>query len=103
VICTISLVDTTKRLAVSTTVRAGEATWATVRFHVMGEPAEVSIHTPDAAALISLLLRAAQQLSHKAVATGVVLAGDGWRRASLLLDEALVAIPDMSHDDAAKA
>ncbi|MGH8898062.1 MAG: hypothetical protein ACRDZ4_13840 [Egibacteraceae bacterium] len=100
-ICTISLVDATERLSVSTTVRAGEATWATVRFHVMGEPAEVSLHTPDTAGLIHLLLRAAQQLCDKTVAAGVTLPGEGWGRASLLLDDALAAISDTSHDDTA--
>lgn len=98
-ICTISLVDATEQLAVSTTVRNGEATWATVRFHVVGEPAEVSLHTPDTAALIHLLLSAAQQLCDKAVAAGVTLPGQGWGRASLLLDDALAAIAYSGHDE----
>lgn len=98
--CVVSLVDTTDRLAVSAAVRrTGEATWATVRFHVVGEPVEVTVQTADAAALVHLLLRAAQQVCDKAVAAGVVLPGAGWGRAALLLDEALVALAERGESD----
>ncbi|MGH8900662.1 MAG: hypothetical protein ACRDYA_03040 [Egibacteraceae bacterium] len=81
-----------ERLVVSTTVHhVGEAASATVRFRVAGEPVELSVTTPDTAALIHALMRAAQQLCDKAVAVGVTLPGEGWGRASLLLD-ALVAL-----------
>lgn len=96
------MAEPAERLVVSTTLhRTGEDTWASVRFHIVAEPVEVSVTSADAAALIRELLRAAQQLSDKAVAAGVVVPGDGWGRASLLLDDALAAIPDTGRDDVA--
>jgi hypothetical protein len=82
-----------QRLVISTTVHhRGEAAWATVGFRVTSEPAEISVTTPDPAALIRSLLRAAQRLYDQTVGAGVTLAGPGWARAGLLLDDALVAI-----------
>lgn len=96
--CVVSLVaDGDDRLALSTAVsRSAEAA---VRFHVEGEPVEVSVRTADASALIHTLLRAAQQLCDKAVAAGVTLPGCGWGRAALLLDDALVAIAETGAGD----
>jgi hypothetical protein len=89
-----------ERLAVSTTVRhTGQAAWATIRFRVVGEPAEVSVTTSDTPVLIHGLLRAAQQLCDKAAAAGVALPGDGWGRAALLLDDALVALAGTERSD----
>jgi hypothetical protein len=89
-----------ERLAVSTTVHhTGEAAWATIRFRVVGESAEVSVTTPDTSALIHGLLRAAQQLCDKAAVSGVSLPGSGWQRALLLLDDALVALAGTEHSD----
>jgi hypothetical protein len=89
--CVVTLVvDGDEPLAVSTAVsRSAEAA---LRFHIKGEPAEVSIRTDDVPTLIRELLAAAQQLCDKAVAADVMLPGGGWGRASLLLDDALVAI-----------
>jgi hypothetical protein len=82
-----------ERLAVSAAVlHSGEAAWATVRLHIVGQPAAVSVTIPDTAALIRLLLRAVQQLCDKAVAAGVTLPGQGWGRAALLVDDALVSL-----------
>jgi hypothetical protein len=89
-----------ERLAVSTTVHhTGEAACATIRFRIVGEPAEVSVTTSDVPALIRGLLRAAQQLCDKAAASGVPLPGSGWQRALLLVDDALVAIAGTEYSD----
>jgi hypothetical protein len=88
------------RLVVSTTVHhTGEAACATIRFRIVGEPAEVSVTSPDTPALIHGLLRAAQQLWDKAAVSGVPLPGSGWGRAALLLDDALVALAGTEHSD----
>jgi hypothetical protein len=88
-----------ERLAVSTTVHhTGEAACATIRFRIVGEPAEVSVTSPDVPALIHGLLRTAQQLCDKAITAVVPLPGDDWARAALLLDDALVAIAETEHE-----
>lgn len=95
--CVVSLVaHGNEQLGVSATV---EAPWASVRFRVASEPVEVRVETPDTAALIRGLLRAAQQLCDAAVVSGATLPGAGWGRASLLLDDALVAIAESGECD----
>jgi hypothetical protein len=85
VTCIVDVIaEPAERLGISTTVRrTGEDTWASVRFHIVAEPVQVSVSSTDAAVLIRELLRAAQQLSDKTVTTGATLPDD-WRRVSLL-------------------
>lgn len=99
--CVVSLVDDgAAGLSVSASVSSfREGTRATARFHVVGEPVEVSLQSPDAAGLIRVLLQAAQLLCVKAAAGGVELPGDGWERVSLLLVEALVAVAEAEQGD----
>jgi hypothetical protein len=95
--CYVSLVTYgNEQLGVSATV---EPPWAAVRFRIAGEPVEVRVETSNTAALIRALLRAAQQLCDSAAASGAQLPGAGWGRASLLLDDALVALAGTEQGD----
>jgi hypothetical protein len=60
---------------------------------------ELRLENADTQALVRTLLRAAQQLCDSAAASGEALPGAGWGRASLLVDDALLAIVETEQTD----